>query len=59
MRVTFVWEPMPSLPGAPVRDADARCGSLTATSPDGFSISADGFPRPRCRRPLPCRPARA
>jgi len=35
-RVTFVWEPMPPVPGAPVREADRPMRiALTASSPDG------------------------
>jgi hypothetical protein len=35
-RVTFVWEPMPKLPGEPVRDAERAVRvALTAASPDG------------------------
>ena len=35
-RVTFVWEPMPKLPGEPVRDAERAVRvALTAAGPDG------------------------
>ncbi len=35
-RVTFVWEPMPKLPGEPVRDGERAVRvALTALSPDG------------------------
>ena len=46
-RVTFVWEPMPAIPGEPQGDAPARV-VVTATAPDGRALF---------RGPVPAGPA--